>query len=210
MRLLDKKGFEFTLANLGFENDMLQIFRKWITMPYGMIIVSGPTGSGKSTTLHAALKTVQNEEDNIVTVEDPVEYQIDKINQVATNDSIGLSAPHPGGPGQDLMARCDKETDIAIKFAHRHLVHHLHANDAPRRSPACSTSACPACGSSQPGHGPTPGADHHACGRVLGGRRLRALKMDSTNTGMPSLQRPGVRPMPQYRDVRPTALSSWR
>ncbi|HBC45425.1 MAG TPA: pilus assembly protein PilB, partial [candidate division Zixibacteria bacterium] len=66
MRLLDKKGFEFTLANLGFENDMLHIFRKWIAMPYGMIIVSGPTGSGKSTTLHAALKAVQNEEDNIV------------------------------------------------------------------------------------------------------------------------------------------------
>jgi type IV pilus assembly protein PilB len=141
LRLLDKKGFEFTLTNLGFENDMLQIFRKWIAMPYGMIIVSGPTGSGKSTTLHAALKSVQNEEDNIVTVEDPVEYQIDRINQVATNDSIGLSFGTTlrhilrQDPDKILIGEIrDKETsDIAIKFALTgHLVFTtLHANDAP-------------------------------------------------------------------------------
>lgn len=141
LRLLDKKGFEFTLTNLGFENDMLQIFRKWINMPYGMIIVSGPTGSGKSTTLHAALKSVQNEEDNIVTVEDPVEYQIDKINQVATNDSIGLTFGTTlrhilrQDPDKILIGEIrDKETaDIAVKFSLTgHLVFTtLHANDAP-------------------------------------------------------------------------------
>jgi type IV pilus assembly protein PilB len=141
MRLLDKKGFEFTLTNLGFENDMLQIFRKWIIMPYGMIIVSGPTGSGKSTTLHAALKAVQNEEDNIVTVEDPVEYQIDKINQVATNDSIGLTFGTTlrhilrQDPDKILIGEIrDQETaDIAVKFSLTgHLVFTtLHANDAP-------------------------------------------------------------------------------
>jgi type IV pilus assembly protein PilB len=141
MRLLDKKGFEFTLTNLGFENEMLQIFRKWITMPYGMIIVSGPTGSGKSTTLHAALKSVQNEEDNIVTVEDPVEYQIDKINQVAVNDSIGLTFGTTlrhilrQDPDKILIGEIrDKETaDISVKFSLTgHLVFTtLHANDAP-------------------------------------------------------------------------------
>jgi type IV pilus assembly protein PilB len=141
MRLLDKKGFEFTLTNLGFENDMLQIFRKWIAMPYGMIIVSGPTGCGKSTTLHAALKAVQNEEDNIVTVEDPVEYQIDKINQVATNDSIGLTFGTTlrhilrQDPDKILIGEIrDQETaDIAVKFSLTgHLVFTtLHANDAP-------------------------------------------------------------------------------
>ncbi len=141
LRLLDKKGFEYTLANLGFENEMLQIFRKWIYKPYGMIIVSGPTGSGKSTTLHAALKSVQNEEDNIVTVEDPVEYQIDKINQVATNDSIGLTFESTlrhilrQDPDKVLIGEIrDKETaDIAVKFALTgHLVFTtLHANDAP-------------------------------------------------------------------------------
>ncbi|MEE9553603.1 MAG: ATPase, T2SS/T4P/T4SS family [candidate division Zixibacteria bacterium] len=141
LRLLDKKGFDFTLTNLGFDNDMLEIFRKWINMPYGMIIVSGPTGCGKSTTLHGALKEIQNEEDNIVTVEDPVEYQIDKINQVATNDSIGLTFGSTlrtilrQDPDKVLIGEIrDKETaDIAIKFSLTgHLVFTtLHANDSP-------------------------------------------------------------------------------
>ena len=141
LRLLDKKGFEFTLTNLGFENDMLQIFRKWIAMPYGMIIVSGPTGCGKSTSLHAALKAVINEEDNIVTVEDPVEYQLDRINQVATNDAIGLTFGTTlrhilrQDPDKILIGEIrDKETaDIAVKFSLTgHLVFTtLHANDAP-------------------------------------------------------------------------------
>lgn len=141
LRLLDKKGFEFNLGNLGFDNDMLEIFRKWILMPYGMIIVSGPTGCGKSTTLHAALKEIQNEEDNIVTVEDPVEYQLDKINQLAVADSIGLTFASSlrsilrQDPDKVLIGEIrDKETsDIAIKFALTgHLVFTtLHANDAP-------------------------------------------------------------------------------
>jgi len=141
LRLLDKKGFDFTMTNLGFDNDMLQIFRKWINMPYGMIIVSGPTGCGKSTTLHAALKEIQNEEDNIVTVEDPVEYQLDKINQVAANEAIGLTFASTlrtilrQDPDKVLIGEIrDKETaDIAIKFSLTgHLVFTtLHANDAP-------------------------------------------------------------------------------
>ncbi len=141
LRLLDKKGFAFTLASLGFEAEMLEIFRKWITKPYGMIIVSGPTGSGKSTTLHAALKEIQCEEDNIVTVEDPVEYQIDRIAQVATNDKIGLTFGSAlrhilrQDPDRILIGEIrDQETaDIAIKFALTgHLVFTtLHANDAP-------------------------------------------------------------------------------
>lgn len=141
LRLLDKKGFDFSLTNLGFDSDMLEIFRKWINMPYGMIIVSGPTGCGKSTTLHAALKEIQNEEDNIVTVEDPVEYQIDKISQVAVNDSIGLTFASTlrtilrQDPDKVLIGEIrDKETaDIAIKFSLTgHLVFTtLHANDSP-------------------------------------------------------------------------------
>jgi len=141
LRLLDKKGFAFTLPSLGFEPEMLDIFRKWITKPYGMIIVSGPTGSGKSTTLHAALKEVQCEEDNIVTVEDPVEYQLDKINQVATNDKIGLTFGSSlrvilrQDPDKILIGEIrDQETaDAAIKFSLTgHLVFTtLHANDAP-------------------------------------------------------------------------------
>ncbi len=141
LRLLDKKGFAFTLPSLGLEPEMLDIFRRWITMPYGMIIVSGPTGCGKSTTLHAALKEIQCEEDNIVTVEDPVEYQIDKINQVAANEKIGLTFASTlrhilrQDPDKVLIGEIrDQETaDISIKFALTgHLVFTtLHANDAP-------------------------------------------------------------------------------
>jgi type II secretory ATPase GspE/PulE/Tfp pilus assembly ATPase PilB-like protein len=111
-----------------------------MTKPYGMIIVSGPTGSGKSTTLHAALKEVQCEEDNIVTVEDPVEYQLDRINQVATNDKIGLTFGSSlrvilrQDPDKILIGEIrDQETaDAAIKFSLTgHLVFTtLHANDA--------------------------------------------------------------------------------
>jgi len=106
-----------------------------------MIIVSGPTGCGKSTTLHAALNEIKSSEDNIVTVEDPVEYQIDKINQVATNDQIGLTFASSlrhilrQDPDKILIGEIrDKETgDIAIKFS---LTGHLvlttvHSNDAP-------------------------------------------------------------------------------
>lgn len=141
LRLLDKGGFEYYLSKLGFEPDMLGIFSRWIKMPYGMIIVSGPTGCGKSTTLHAALNEIKSSEDNIVTVEDPVEYQIDKVNQVATNDQIGLTFASTlrhilrQDPDKILIGEIrDKETgDIAIKFS---LTGHLvlttvHSNDGP-------------------------------------------------------------------------------
>jgi len=62
-----------------------------ISQPYGMIVVSGPTGSGKSTSLYASLKEIKSDGTNITTVEDPVEYQLDGINQVQTHDEIGLS-----------------------------------------------------------------------------------------------------------------------
>ncbi|MBD3168807.1 MAG: pilus assembly protein PilB [candidate division Zixibacteria bacterium] len=141
MRLLEKTGFSYYLDNLGFDSDMHDIFLKWIKQPYGMVIVSGPTGSGKSTTLHAALNEIKSEEDNIVTVEDPVEYQIDGVAQVATADKIGLTFGSAlrhilrQDPDKILIGEIrDKETaDIAVKFALTgHLVFTtLHANDAP-------------------------------------------------------------------------------
>ena len=69
----------------------MKIFHKWIKRPYGIMIVSGPTGSGKSTTLHAALKEIKNIENNIVTVEDPVEYRLDGITQIEAKEKIGLT-----------------------------------------------------------------------------------------------------------------------
>ncbi|MCP4633166.1 MAG: type II/IV secretion system protein, partial [candidate division Zixibacteria bacterium] len=141
MRLLDKTGFSYYLDNLGLDKDMHDAFLRWIKQPYGMIIVSGPTGSGKSTSLHAAINEVKSPEDNIVTVEDPVEYQIDGISQVAANDQIGLTFAAAlrhilrQDPDKILIGEIrDKETaEIAVKFSLTgHLVFTtLHANDAP-------------------------------------------------------------------------------
>jgi len=141
MRLLDKGEFGFTLTNLGFTGDNLEMFKKWIKRPYGINIVSGPTGSGKSTTLHAALKQIMDIENNIVTVEDPVEYRLDGICQIEANTKIGLTFGKAlrsvlrQDPDIVLIGEIrDHETaDIAIKFSLTgHLVFStLHANDAP-------------------------------------------------------------------------------
>ena len=84
MRLLDKSGFDFNLTTLGFPKKNLGVFKKVISQPYGMVVVSGPTGSGKSTSLYAALKEIKDERTNITTVEDPVEYQLDGISLTAS------------------------------------------------------------------------------------------------------------------------------
>jgi type II secretory ATPase GspE/PulE/Tfp pilus assembly ATPase PilB-like protein len=141
MRLLDKGDFGYTLQTLGFEPSKLTIFKKWIHRPYGIIIVSGPTGSGKSTTLHAAIKTIQDIETNIITVEDPVEYRLEGITQVEVYEKIGLTflsalrSVLRQDPDIILIGEIrDLETaDIAIKFSLTgHLVFStLHANDAP-------------------------------------------------------------------------------
>ena len=141
LRLLGSGNKTLTLQNLGFPDNKLKIFRKWINQPYGMVIISGPTGSGKSTTLYASLMEIMSEEINITTVEDPVEYQIPGINQVQMHDAIGLnfSASLRSILRQDpdvlLIGEIrDSETaDIAVKFSLTgHLVFStVHANDAP-------------------------------------------------------------------------------
>ncbi len=140
MRLLDKGEFGFTLTTLGFTNENLLMFKKWIRRPYGITIASGPTGCGKSTTLHAALKEIQDIETNIVTVEDPVEYRVDGVTQIETKAKIDLTFANAlrsvlrQDPDIILIGEIrDEETaDIAIKFSLTgHLVFTtLHANDA--------------------------------------------------------------------------------
>ena len=141
MRLLDKGFFDLSLANIGFEAADLALFRRAIRHPYGIIVISGPTGSGKSTSLYSAVKEIKSVEDNIVTVEDPVEYQMEGITQVAANDAIGLTFGNSlrsilrQDPDKVLIGEIrDRETaDIALKLALTgHLVFTtLHANDAP-------------------------------------------------------------------------------
>ena len=96
IRILDKKSIseqfsELRLDILGFENDDLDKFRKYIRKPYGMVLVTGPTGSGKTTTLYAALSEIKSVEDKIVTIEDPVEYQLSGVTQIPINDKKGLT-----------------------------------------------------------------------------------------------------------------------
>jgi len=125
MRLLDKGEFGFKLTTLGFEPDDMEIFKKIIRRPYGIIIVSGPTGSGKSTSLHAALKEIEDIETNIVTVEDPVEYRVEGVTQIETKEQIGLTFGSAlrsvlrQDPDIVLIGEIrDEETaDIAIKFS---------------------------------------------------------------------------------------------
>src|SRR5436305_479497 len=91
MRLLDKGRMVFNLANVGMLPDQYAIFRKLLDRPHGIILVTGPTGSGKSTTLYSALNEIKDETLKIITVEDPVEYQQDGISQIQVQTKIGLT-----------------------------------------------------------------------------------------------------------------------
>jgi type IV pilus assembly protein PilB len=91
MRILDRSRISLSLETLGFEKVELESFKKAIQKPHGLILVTGPTGSGKTTTLYSALNQLKTPDRNIMTVEDPVEYQIDGINQVEARASIGLT-----------------------------------------------------------------------------------------------------------------------
>src|SRR6059036_578648 len=96
IRILDKESVneefaELRLDVLGFTADDLKRLRKFIREPYGMVLVTGPTGSGKTTTLYAALSEIRSNEDKIVTIEDPVEYQLPGITQIPVNEKKGLT-----------------------------------------------------------------------------------------------------------------------
>ncbi len=141
MRLLDKSGFSFSLRDLGLTEEDVQDFQRCIHKPYGMILLSGPTGSGKTTTLYSSLMELKGEELNITTIEDPVEYQIDRINQIQVNVrkdvtfANALRAFLRQDPDVIMVGEIrDSETaEIAIRAALTgHMVFStIHANDAP-------------------------------------------------------------------------------
>src|SRR5271168_4396288 len=96
LRVLDKETLSEKFQNLtldvvGFSQDETQRFRRYIREPYGMVLVTGPTGSGKTTTLYAAINEIKNDEDKIITIEDPVEYQVRGITQIPVNEKKGLT-----------------------------------------------------------------------------------------------------------------------
>ncbi|MEN9834597.1 MAG: hypothetical protein RL011_790, partial [Pseudomonadota bacterium] len=91
MRILDKSNLQTDMTQLGFDSEELQKFKSSIHNPFGMVLVTGPTGSGKTTTLYSALAELNQESDNIMTAEDPVEYNLEGINQVQMKPDIGLT-----------------------------------------------------------------------------------------------------------------------
>ncbi|MCW3494786.1 GspE/PulE family protein [Microbacterium sp. SSM24] len=141
MRILDNSGTAMEMSDLRFSSINEQRFRTAITRPHGMVLVTGPTGSGKSTTLYTALNTVANSRINVITVEDPVEYRIAGINQVQVNQRAGMTFQAAlrsilrSDPDVVLVGEIrDQETaTISIEAALTgHLVlSTLHTNDAP-------------------------------------------------------------------------------
>ncbi|MDN5364243.1 MAG: type pilus assembly protein PilB [Eubacteriales bacterium] len=140
IRILDKSSFILQLPELGFSDDVRAQIERLIKKPNGMLLVTGPTGSGKTTTLYALLSRLNRPEENIITVEDPVEYRLDGINQVQVNPKIGLTfaeglrAILRQDPNIIMVGEIrDRETaDIAVRAALTgHLVlSTLHTNDA--------------------------------------------------------------------------------
>jgi len=141
MRILDSSGLKLRLEDLGFEPENLAIFSKCIKAPHGINLITGPTGSGKSTTLYSALSTLNTPDVNISTIEDPIEYNLEGINQVGVNSEVGLTF----AAGLRAFLRQDPDIimvgeirdfetmSIAINAAMTgHLVFStLHTNDAP-------------------------------------------------------------------------------
>ena len=141
IRILDKSNLEVKLENLGFRTEPLERFLRMLRRPYGMVLVTGPTGSGKTTTLYSALSLIRSPELNIITVEDPVEYQLELINQVQVQESIGMTFARAlrsilrQDPDVIMVGEIrDQETAaVAVQAALTgHLVlATLHTNDAP-------------------------------------------------------------------------------
>lgn len=141
MRILDKSSLALGLPQLGFFSDDQEMFEQMIGLPDGILLVTGPTGSGKTTTLYACLNTINRPDRKIITVEDPVEYQMSGINQVQVNTDIGMTFPAAlrsilrQAPNIIMIGEIrDAETaNIAINASLTgHLVFStLHTNDAP-------------------------------------------------------------------------------
>jgi type IV pilus assembly protein PilB len=141
LRILDKTNLSTSLDKLGLDQDTYRRFKAAVDAPHGLILVTGPTGSGKTTTLYSALNELNNPEYNIITVEDPVEFQIAGINQVPTKKEIGLSFANAlrsilrQDPDIVMIGEIrDQETaEIAVEAAltGHQVLSTLHCNDAP-------------------------------------------------------------------------------
>ena len=141
VRILDKASLQMQMEHLGFRRETLEGFERMLNQPYGLVLVTGPTGSGKTTTLYSALDLIRGPEVNVMTVEDPVEYQLDMVNQIQVHDAIGMTFARAlrsilrQDPDIIMVGEIrDQETArVAVQAALTgHLVlATLHTNDAP-------------------------------------------------------------------------------
>jgi len=141
MRILDRGSALIVLEYLGFPEETLDRYKRLISMPYGMLLVTGPTGSGKTTTLYASLSKINARDKKIITIEDPIEYQIDGINQIQVKPQIGLTFAnglrHIVRQDPDIIMVGEiRDTETAEIAIHSALTGHLvfstlHTNDAP-------------------------------------------------------------------------------
>jgi type IV pilus assembly protein PilB len=141
IRILNKEEAFLSLDEIGFSKENLAILRNFVRRPQGMILLTGPTGSGKTSTLYACMREIRSEESNIITVEDPVEYELSGINQVQINEKVGLTFPYilrsilRQDPNVIMIGeiRDDETAEIALQASLTgHLVFStLHTNDAP-------------------------------------------------------------------------------
>jgi type IV pilus assembly protein PilB len=141
MRILDTKSINVTLEQLGFDPDVMSMWKSQIEAPHGIVLVTGPTGSGKTTTLYSSLKALDKNSMNISTVEDPVEYHLDGITQCQTHDKIGMTFAKAlksllrQDPDVILLGEI-RDLETAVTAVQAALTGHLvmstlHTNDAP-------------------------------------------------------------------------------
>ena len=141
LRILDRQSIDFGLAELGLTEDNLQLFERMIRRPHGIILATGPTGSGKTTSLYACLKEINSPDVKIITLEDPVEYELEGINQIQVNPDIGFTFAQGlrhilrQDPDKVLVGEI-RDYETAEMAIHTSLTGHLvfstlHTNDAP-------------------------------------------------------------------------------
>ena len=141
LRILDRQSIEFGLTELGLTEDNLQLFERMIRKPHGIILATGPTGSGKTTSLYACLKEINSPDVKIITLEDPVEYELEGINQIQVNSDIGFTFAQGlrhilrQDPDKVLVGEI-RDYETAEMAIHTSLTGHLvfstlHTNDAP-------------------------------------------------------------------------------
>ena len=141
MRVLDKSNLQLNLDKLGYAPEMVQALRRMLAKPYGLFLVTGPTGSGKTTTLYSALDLLRSKERNIITIEDPVEYQLELVNQTQVHEAVGLTFARTlrsvlrQDPDIVMVGeiRDDETAKVAVQAALTgHIVlSTLHTNDSP-------------------------------------------------------------------------------